>query len=119
MAVEDAPEKTKPSSDAKSVEELKDMVARAWLHAGVNTDCELCGHGLWTVLADDKFDGLALIMREGQDVNIPGQTFMVYGVECRNCGHIRQFNKATMESLAAQYRAPEADTGADKDQSDE
>ena len=119
MAVEDAPEETTPASGVKSREELVVLLTRAWTRAGVNPDCELCGHAKWSVLMHDKHDGLALVMREGPNIKIPGVTYMVYGAECVNCGNVRQFNKSTIENLAAQNRESDADAEVAKAKPDE
>ena len=96
------------SHGPKSISELQQIIYQAWLHAKVAFECELCGNNSWTVIADDSHDGLAIRMRAGSNgQNIFAPTFLVYAVQCNNCGNVRQQSKDAIERMAAAYREAE------------
>ena len=71
----------------------------AWEQAGVSVNCELCHQTDWSLVAGAETDGAALPLRKGLQVD-HGQCFLVYAVQCKNCGNVRVMSKSRIEELS-------------------
>lgn len=91
------------SSRAYSSDDLRLVLLRAWQRAGVSPKCELCQHPRWNIIQKEELDGLGYPLRSGDKYEVPGNLYMVYALECRNCGNVRTFSRPTIERLAAEH----------------
>ena len=86
-----------------STDDLRSLLLRAWQRAGVSPNCELCQHPRWNIIQKEELDGLGYPMRSGDKYEVLGNLYMVYALECRNCGNVRTFSRPTIERLAAEH----------------
>ena len=82
------------------LERLREILLKAWQEAGVSKECELCRNPTWTIFNTPDFDGLAIPTRSGSLISNPFQAYMVYALECTNCGNVRTFSKTAIEKLS-------------------
>ena len=97
-AVEPAQEAVNPWHQERRVRAVTAIV-KAWETAGVSVECELCQQPDWSLVAADGADGIALPFSHAAKVDLT-TCFLVYAVECKNCGNIRTISRSRVEELA-------------------
>jgi hypothetical protein len=88
--------------------EIVRMIGAAWEAAGVSVDCEICKQSDWLLVAGEDTDGAAISLRRGDQVD-HANCFLIYSLQCKNCGNVRMMSKSRIEELAGVDGPAEAD----------